>query len=146
MALLSNPIAARAESEPNEQESLVERDTFFEKRIRPVLVEQCFKCHSKGSKKTAGGLRLDSRQAMIRGGDSGPAIVAKNIEGSLLVQVVHYKPDEVQMPPKGKLPAKVHATILHLMGINHKRLTYRYSGRDFRLTDVHGEVVREIIA
>jgi hypothetical protein len=40
----------------------------------------------------------------------------------------------------------LHATILHLMGIDHTRLTYRYAGRDFRLTDVHGEVVKEIIA
>jgi hypothetical protein len=40
----------------------------------------------------------------------------------------------------------LHATILHLMGLDHERLTYRYSGRDFRLTDVHGEVVREILA
>lgn len=40
----------------------------------------------------------------------------------------------------------LHATILHLMGMDHKRLTYRYSGRDFRLTDVHGEVAQQIIA
>lgn len=40
----------------------------------------------------------------------------------------------------------LHATILHLMGVNHEKLTYRYSGRDFRLTDVHGDVVKEIIA
>ena len=40
----------------------------------------------------------------------------------------------------------LHATILHLLGIDHKQLTYRYSGRDFRLTDVHGEVVSEIFA
>jgi uncharacterized protein (DUF1501 family) len=40
----------------------------------------------------------------------------------------------------------LHATILHLMGLDHERLTYRYSGRDFRLTDVHGRVVREILA
>ena len=39
-----------------------------------------------------------------------------------------------------------HATILHLLGIDHERLTYRYAGRDFRLTDVHGRVVREIVA
>ena len=39
-----------------------------------------------------------------------------------------------------------HATILHLLGLNHKKLTYRYAGRDFRLTDVHGRVVREIVA
>jgi hypothetical protein len=40
----------------------------------------------------------------------------------------------------------LHATILHLLGMDHLRLTYRYQGRDFRLTDVHGEVVREVIA
>ena len=40
----------------------------------------------------------------------------------------------------------LHATILHLLGIDHERLTYRYAGRDFRLTDVHGRVVKEIIA
>jgi hypothetical protein len=40
----------------------------------------------------------------------------------------------------------LHATILHVLGINHEKLTYRYAGRDFRLTDVHGEVVREILA
>ena len=40
----------------------------------------------------------------------------------------------------------LHATILHLMGLDHENLTYRYSGRDFRLTDVHGRVVNEIIA
>lgn len=40
----------------------------------------------------------------------------------------------------------LHATILHLLGLDHERLTYRYSGRDFRLTDVHGTVVRDIIA
>ena len=40
----------------------------------------------------------------------------------------------------------LHATVLHLLGLDHTKLTYRYSGRDFRLTDVHGQVVREIIA
>ena len=40
----------------------------------------------------------------------------------------------------------LHATILHLLGIDHERLTYRYAGRDFRLTDVHGRVVREIMS
>jgi hypothetical protein len=43
-------------------------------------------------------------------------------------------------------PHDLHATMLHLMGLNHQRLTYRYAGRDFRLTDVSGNVIREIIA
>lgn len=62
--------------------------------------------------------------------------------------MVHGASDEHGMNVADK-PVHVHdlhATILHLMGLNHERLTYRYAGRDFRLTDVHGHVVREIIA
>ncbi|MCP4814908.1 MAG: DUF1501 domain-containing protein, partial [Planctomycetaceae bacterium] len=40
----------------------------------------------------------------------------------------------------------LHATILHLMGLDHEKLTYRYSGRDFRLTDVSGNVIHDILA
>jgi hypothetical protein len=99
--VLNSAFDAAGESAPDEKEA------FFEKRIRPVLVEQCFKCHSKGSEKTEGGLRLDSRQALIRGGDTGPAIDEKNAEASLLIRALHYSPDELQMPPKGKLPVRI---------------------------------------
>jgi hypothetical protein len=43
-------------------------------------------------------------------------------------------------------PAWLHATLLHLLGLDHKQLTYRFQGRDFRLTDVHGEVIQELLA
>jgi len=45
-----------------------------------------------------------------------------------------------------KKTALLHATLMHLMGVDHERLTYRYQGRDFRLTDVHGHIIRDILA
>src|SRR5581483_1671666 len=53
---------------------------FFEQRIRPVLVESCYQCHSAGSEKVKGGLLLDTREGMLKGGDTGPAIVPGNPE------------------------------------------------------------------
>src|SRR6266852_5086303 len=76
---------------------------FFEKRIRPVLVERCFKCHSAQSEKLKGNLRLDSRDGMLKGGDTRPAIVPGNVETSLLIEAVRYGNPDLQMPPKGKL-------------------------------------------
>jgi Protein of unknown function (DUF1553)/Protein of unknown function (DUF1549)/Planctomycete cytochrome C len=76
---------------------------FVEKRIRPLLAERCFECH--GPKKQELGLRLDSRSAMLKGGESGPAIVVKNPEASLLIQAVKQSGD-LKMPKKGKLTAQ----------------------------------------
>ena len=73
---------------------------FFESKIRPLLIEQCQSCH--GDAKQKGGLRLDSRAALLTGGDSGPAIEGKELS-SLLVEVVEYTGD-YKMPPKAKLP------------------------------------------
>lgn len=78
-------------------------ERFFENKVRPLLAESCFKCHGPQAHK--GGLRLDSRAAMLAGGDSGPALVPGDTAGSLLVQVLSYGDDYVQMPPSGKLPA-----------------------------------------
>jgi mono/diheme cytochrome c family protein len=77
-----------------------ERD-FFEKQVRPVLVENCFACH--GPKKQQAGLRLDSRPALLKGGDSGPALVPGDPDKSLLVQAVRQTGDVKKMPPKTKL-------------------------------------------
>src|SRR6266852_489402 len=76
---------------------------FFEKRIRPVLVERCFKCHSTQSEKLKGNLHLDSREGMLKGGDTRAAIVPSNVEKSLLIEAVRYGNPDLQMPPKGKL-------------------------------------------
>jgi mono/diheme cytochrome c family protein len=74
---------------------------FFEQQIRPILVNHCLDCH--GDRKQEGRLRLDSREALLAGGDSGPVIVPGDPEKSLLIEAVHYKDSAVQMPPKGKL-------------------------------------------
>ena len=75
-------------------------EEFFEKKVRPVLVENCLECH--GVRKQRGGLRLDSRAALLVGGDSGPALVPGKPDKSLLIKAVHYG-DKLQMPPKGRL-------------------------------------------
>jgi hypothetical protein len=69
-----------------------------------VLVEHCFKCHSGEAKKPKGGLLLDSRAGMLKGGDSGPAIVPGKPGESLLLKAVHYTDAGLRMPPKGQLP------------------------------------------
>jgi hypothetical protein len=75
---------------------------FFEKQVRPLLVQRCQRCH--GDKRTEGGLKLTSRASLLEGGDNGPAAVAGKPGKSLLVKAIHYKDDDLKMPPKGKLP------------------------------------------
>jgi len=74
---------------------------FFEAKVRPLLVEHCLKCH--GPNKQWGGLRLDSREALLRGGESGPAIVPGDSRGSLFMRAVRHADQELKMPPDGKL-------------------------------------------
>lgn len=75
---------------------------FFEKQVRPALVEHCFECHSGDAKRLEAGLRLDSRAAVLAGGDSGPAVVPGKVDESLLIQAVRY--ESFEMPPRGRLP------------------------------------------
>lgn len=82
-----------------------EEEIFFEKKIRPILVDHCYKCHSKDSKSLKGGLLLDSRQGLRKGGDSGPALLPGNADGSLLLEALRYQ--SLEMPPSGKLPESV---------------------------------------
>ncbi|QOV90464.1 PSD1 and planctomycete cytochrome C domain-containing protein [Humisphaera borealis] len=76
---------------------------FFENKIRPVLIERCYKCHSHKEGKDKGGLYLDSRAALLAGGDNGPSIVAGDPGKSKLIEAIAYKNVDLQMPPKGKL-------------------------------------------
>jgi Protein of unknown function (DUF1553)/Protein of unknown function (DUF1549)/Planctomycete cytochrome C len=80
---------------------------FFENRIRPVLVERCFECHSNQAKKLRGGLRLDTGEGILAGGDGGPAVVPGNVDESLLFQAITAAKGVEPMPPKGRLPANV---------------------------------------
>ena len=77
---------------------------FFENEVRPILVRRCHECHAAGDDAPKGNLRLDSREAVLKGGDTGPAMVPGQPEQSLLIDAINYG-DTYQMPPKSKLPA-----------------------------------------
>ena len=81
-----------------------EQLAFFEKKIRPVLVEQCYKCHAADSEKIRGGLTLDTRDGLRKGGDTGPAIIPGSPDRSPLIKAIRYKDENTKMPPKAKLP------------------------------------------
>ncbi len=92
--------------EKTEQTTFSRQDLeFFESRIRPVLVKHCFECHSSGSSKLQGGLLVDFRGGLEKGGESGPAIVPGKPEKSLLLQALRH--ESFEMPPSGKLPDTV---------------------------------------
>ena len=78
---------------------------YFERKVRPVLAGQCYSCHSSQIDTPFAGLRLDSREAMLAGGDSGPAILPGNATGSRLMQMLRGEP--VLMPPTGRLEGDV---------------------------------------
>jgi len=73
---------------------------FYEKKIRPLLIERCYACHSAKAESVKGGLLLDTRQGLLKGGESGPAIVPGRPEVSLLVKAVRYGDEQLKMPPK----------------------------------------------
>jgi len=75
---------------------------FFEKKVRPVLAAHCFACHSSAQKHKAN-LTLDTKAGLLKGGDSGPAVVPKDPGKSRLVKAISYQDDVLRMPPKGKL-------------------------------------------
>ena len=74
----------------------------FESKIRPVLVEVCFKCH--GGDKDSGHLRVDSREALLKGGDTSPALVPSKPGESLLLKAIRHSDDDLKMPPDKRLP------------------------------------------
>ncbi len=87
------------------EEATPQQIDFFEKKIRPVLVNHCYECHAAKSKSPKGGLRVDSRASLLEGGDSGPAVVPSDVDESLIISALRY--DSFEMPPKGQLPASV---------------------------------------
>ena len=75
------------------------RTRFFESKVRPLLIDNCVRCH--GEEKQEGGLRLDSQTAFTKGGENGPVVDASAIGDSLILNAIHYK--DLEMPPSGKL-------------------------------------------
>jgi hypothetical protein len=80
---------------------------FFERKIRPVLVQECYSCHSAAAKKHKGGLFVDTKHGLLAGGDTGPAIVPGKPNESLLIKAIRYADPDLRMPPKTKLAAEV---------------------------------------
>lgn len=78
---------------------------FFENKIRPVLVQHCYECHSADSTSLKGGLLVDSQPGLLQGGDSGPALVAHKPAESVLLEALKF--ESFEMPPEGKLPDEV---------------------------------------
>src|SRR5688500_11970354 len=74
---------------------------FFEKSVRPVLVEKCLSCHAEKAK---GGLRLDTRDAVLKGGERGPSVVPGKPKEGLLLKALRHTDEDLKMPPSGKLP------------------------------------------
>jgi hypothetical protein len=103
LPLLVVGVASAQEQKPVAPEPTAEQVEFFEKSIRPVLVERCYKCHSADSDKVKGGLLVDTREGLIKGGDTGPAIVPGNPDKSLLIQAIRYHDEDLKMPPKEQL-------------------------------------------
>src|SRR5262245_24309050 len=91
---------APALAAPGERESM----DFFEAKIRPILVEHCYKCHSVESKKRKGDLWLDSRAGILEGGKSGPVLAPGDPEKSRLIEAIRYRNPDLRMPPDHRLP------------------------------------------
>ena len=96
--LLLSPLQAEEDLDPVQAE-------FFETKIRPVLVQHCYSCHSLDSDAVKGGYLLDSRKAIRQGGDSGAGVVPGKPEESLLLSAMEY--ESFEMPPKGKLSEEI---------------------------------------
>jgi hypothetical protein len=101
----------RADAAPLPKLTAAETE-FFESKIRPVLADNCYKCHSAGAEKIKGSLLLDTRDGVLKGGSTGPAVVPGNLDKSLLITAVRYKDKDLQMPPSDKkLPDNVIADL-----------------------------------
>ncbi len=80
---------------------------FFEAKIRPILTTKCYGCHNSSSKAPMGGLAVDSKSALLKGGASGPVLIPGKPDESRMLQALKYTDPQLQMPPTGKLPDSV---------------------------------------
>jgi len=97
-----------------------DRIDFFEKKIRPVLAERCYQCHSAEAASTGtlmGKLQLDTREGVQQGGSRGPAVVPGQPDQSMLIEALEYTNPDLQMPPAGKLPDEVIADFVQWVAL-----------------------------
>ncbi len=104
---LTTTALGQSVNEPGASEPALtsEQTQFFESKIRPALVEHCYRCHSNDGQGVRGGLMVDSREGLLGGGESGPSIVPGNLEDSLLWAAINH--DGMEMPPNRKMPENV---------------------------------------
>ena len=112
-AMSAKPAAAKPEAKAPEKMDPAGLE-FFEKNIRPIFSEHCYKCHSAAEGASKGGLIMDSRAALLAGGDQGPAVVPGNLKKSLLLVAVHQEDPELSMPPRKSGPKLSDAKIATL--------------------------------
>ena len=114
---------------------------FFETRVRPVLAENCYACHSSQAPQVMSGLRLDTRDALLQGGDRGPALVPGKPSESRLIQAVRHQ--GLVMPPNGKLDDRQIADLEHWISLGapwgHTALADAAPGPDAAPADAAGE-------
>jgi hypothetical protein len=102
---------------------------FFESRVRPLLAEHCYRCHSAKAEKVKAGLLVDSREGLLKGGESGPVLVAGRPEQSRLIEAVRYSSPELQMPPRGRLSDEQVADLVRWVAMGAP-----WSGSDVQVT------------
>src|SRR5438552_4199443 len=120
-------------------ESSKEAHDFFERKVRPVLADNCYKCH--GPEKQKGSLRLDGREAMLAGGENGPALIPGNAGQSRLIKAIRSADPDLQMPPKKRLSDRQVADLIEwvkrgaLWPPGDKRQFVEPKGRTFEITE-----------
>ena len=97
VVLLAAPILAAVTAQPT-----ADQNQFFENKVRPILANNCYKCHSSQAQKLKGGLSLEFKDSTAQRRRNGPAVVPGEPEKSLLIKAVRYTDPDLQMPPKGK--------------------------------------------
>src|SRR5436305_10869651 len=102
--LLMVPLPAPAAGQPARRDRAAAA-AFFEKKVRPLLVDNCYNCHSADTN-AKGGLRVDDRNGLLQGGDSGAAVVPGHPETSLLIKAVARRDADLKMPPKKELSSE----------------------------------------
>ena len=100
--LLATAFSAAAMAAVPTVELTPEQTAFFETRIRPILSEACYKCHSLEQGKSKGGLTMDTREGLLKGGEDGAVIQPGEPDKSALITAVTYLDPDLQMPPKGE--------------------------------------------
>jgi cytochrome c553 len=98
-----SPKKPEATSPATTGEPTAEQLEFFEKSVRPVLANNCYRCHSDGAQRLKAGLKLDSREGFLRGSEYGPVMVPGDLEASSFIEAIRYGDPDFGMPPKEKL-------------------------------------------